>query len=116
MPLNSAVCEPQGGARLQAGALTVRGWATASERAVKRVDVSLDGGRRWRQARLEQDAAQPHAWTLWSLEAELAKGEHEIVVRAFDSAMQTQPDKPDDTWKYPGYLAAHSHRIHVTVE
>ena len=116
MPLNSAICEPQRGARLTAGALTLRGWATASERAIKRVDVSLDGGRRWRQALLEQDAAQPHAWTLWSLEAELAKGEHEFVVRAFDSAMQTQPERPDDTWNYPGYLAAHSHRIHVTVD
>ena len=116
MPLNSAICVPHGGARLHAGALTMRGWATASERAVKRVEVSLDGGRHWRQALLEQDPAQPHAWTLWSLEAELAKGEHEIVVRAFDSAMQTQPERPDDTWNYPGYLAAHSHRIHVSVE
>ena len=116
MPLNSAICEPQGGAHLKAGELTLRGWATASERAITRVDVSLDGGRRWRQARLDQDPAQPHAWTLWSLEAELTKGEHELVVRAFDSAMQTQPDRPDDTWNYPGYLAAHSHRVHVTVE
>ena len=116
MPLNSAICVPQRGACLQAGELTVRGWATASERSITRVDVSLNGGRRWRQARLEQDASQPHAWTLWRLEATLARGEHELVVRAFDSAMQTQPDKPDDTWNYPGYLAAHSHRIHVTVE
>ncbi len=116
MPLNSAICEPQRGARLKAGALTLRGWATASERAIKRVDVSLDGGRNWSQARLEQDSTQPHAWTLWRMDAELARGEHELVVRAFDSAMQTQPDRPDDTWNYPGYLAAHSHRIHVTVE
>ena len=116
MPLNAAICEPRCGTRLKAGSLTLRGWATASERTIKRVDVSLDGGRRWRQARLEQDAAQPHAWTLWSLEVELAKGEHELVVRTFDSAMQTQPDRPDDTWNYPGYLAAHRHRIHVSVE
>ena len=116
MPLNSAICEPQRGATLQAGPLTLRGWATASERAVRRVDVSIDGGRSWRQAELEQDAAQPHAWTLWRVEAELTKGEHELAVRAFDSAMQTQPESPADTWNFPGYLAAHHHRIHVTVE
>ena len=116
MPLNSAICAPQRGERLKAGRLTLRGWATASERAVRRVDVSLDGGRSWTQAELEQDGDQPHAWTLWRLEAELSPGEHELAVRAFDSAMQTQPDLPDDTWNFRGYLAAHRHRIHVTVE
>ena len=116
MPLNSVICEPERGARLKAGPLTVRGWATASERAVRRVDVSTDGGRRWAQAELEQEADQPHAWTLWRLETELAKGEHELVVRAFDEAMQTQPGAPDDTWNFAGYLAAHRHSIHVTVE
>ena len=116
MPLNSMICEPAQGARIAAGPVMVRGWATASERAVKRVDVSVDGGRHWSQAELEQDAAQPFAWTLWRLETELAKGEHEIVVRAFDEALQTQPDSPDASWNFAGYLAAHVHRIHVTAE
>ena len=116
MPLNSAICEPAKGAKLKAGPLTVRGWATASERAVKRVDVSLDGGRHWAQAELEQDAAEPHAWTLWRLETELEKGEHELAVRAFDEAMQTQPSEPDDTWNFAGYLASHWHRIRVSAE
>jgi len=29
--------------------------------------------------------------------------------------MQTQPGEPDTTWNFPGYLAAHQHRIHVSV-
>ncbi len=116
LPLNSAICEPAQGARLKEGLVTVKGWATASDRAIKRVDVSVDGGRHWRQAKLEQQPDQPYAWTLWCLDAELKKGEHDLVVRAFDDAMQTQPDTPDDTWNFPGYLAAHRHRIHVTVE
>ncbi|MBE7217574.1 MAG: molybdopterin-dependent oxidoreductase [Caulobacteraceae bacterium] len=116
MPLNSAICEPQPGAKLEAGPLVVRGWATASGRAIRRVDVSVDGARTWAQAELQQDASQPHAWTLWSLETKLEKGEHELVVRAFDEAMQTQPDTPDDTWNFAGYLATHRHRIHVSVQ
>lgn len=116
MPLNSAICVPERGAKLKAGPLTLRGWATASERVVKRVDVSIDGGRRWSQADLQQDASQPYAWTLWSLQTALAKGEHELAVRALDEALQTQPDRPDDTWNFPGYLAPHQHRIHVTVD
>ncbi len=116
LPLNSAICEPARGARLKEGPVTLKGWATASERAIRRVDVSIDGGRSWLQAKLQQQPDQPYAWTLWRLDAELKTGEHELVVRAFDEAMQTQPDTPDDTWNYPGYLAAHRHRIHVTVE
>ena len=50
MPVNSAICEPAPGARLESGPLTLRGWATASERAIRRVDVSTDGGRNWSQA------------------------------------------------------------------
>ncbi len=116
LPLNSAICEPARGAKLAKGSVMIKGWATASERGVKRVDVSVDGGRHWRQAELEQRPDAPWAWTLWRIEAELEKGEHELVVRAWDSAAQTQPDSPDDTWNFAGYLAAHRHRTHVTVD
>jgi sulfite oxidase len=116
LPLNSAICEPARGARLSAGPLRIKGWATASGRAVARVDVSLDGGRHWVQAALDDRPDAPWAWTLWSVDARLEKGQHELVVRAWDSAAQTQPDSPDDTWNFAGYLASHRHRIHVTVD
>ena len=115
MPLNACICQPAGGAELVTGPVTIKGWATASERRVKRVDVSTDGGSHWAQAELEQAEDQPHAWTLWRLDAVLEKGEHELVVRAWDEAMQTQPDAPDDTWNFAGYLASHCHRTRVSV-
>ena len=67
------------------------------------------------QAQLEQAEDQPHAWTLWRLDTVLEKGEHELVVRAWDEAMQTQPDSPGDTWNFAGYLAAHRHHVQVSV-
>ena len=115
LPLNSCICQPAGGSKLAAGPVTIKGWATASERRVKRVDVSTDGGRHWSLAQLEQADDQPQAWTLWRLDTVLEKGEHELVVRAWDEAMQTQPDTPDDTWNFAGYLAAHRHHIQVSV-
>ncbi len=115
MPINSAICTPCQGQRLQAGSIKLAGWATASERSISRVDVSINGGRSWTPASLEQNADAPSAWTLWQLHAELEKGEHELVVRAWDDAMQTQPGEPDATWNFPGYLATHQHRIHVSV-
>jgi sulfite oxidase len=115
MPLNSAICEPARGAALKAGRHAIRGYAIASDRAVARVDVSTDGGRSWAQARIDRDADAPYAWTFWEIERELTTGEHELAVRAWDSAGQTQPAAPDDTWNYKGYLSAAWHRVRVTV-
>ena len=115
LPLNSCICQPTSGSKLASGPVTIKGWAAASERRVKRVDVSIDGGRHWVQAQLEQADDQPHAWTLWRLDTVLEKGEHELVVRALDEAMQTQPDSPDETWNFAGYLAAHRHHVQLNV-
>ena len=115
LPLNSCICQPAGGSKLAPGRVTIKGWATASGRRVRRVDVSTDGGRHWALAELEQADDQPHAWTLWRLDTVLEQGEHDLVVRAWDEAMQTQPDTPNDTWNFAGYLAAHRHRIRVSV-
>lgn len=115
MPLNSAICEPAPHSALEAGTTMLRGYAVASARAVARVDVSIDGGRSWRQAELERDPAAPWSWTFWRLSVDLPAGERELAVRAWDSAGQTQPALPDDTWNFKGYLSAAWHRVRVKV-
>lgn len=114
MPLNSAICEPAARTELDVGPTIVRGYAVATARAIVRVDVSMDGGQRWSQAELEHDAAAPWSWTFWAITLDLPKGSHELVVRAWDSAGQTQPARPDDTWNFKGYLSAAWHRIQVS--
>ena len=113
MPLNSAICEPAPRSELKAGRTLLRGYAIATARAITRVDVSMNGGRAWIQAQLEHDAASPWSWTFWSATVDLPKGEHELVVRAWDAAGQTQPALPDDTWNFKGYLSAAWHRVLV---
>ena len=115
LPLNSAICEPAPRACLPAGPATLCGYATAPDRAVVRVDVSLDGGRSWTQAELEDHAGSPWTWTFWRATLDLPRGEHELAVRAWDDAGQTQPAQPDDTWNYKGYLSAAWHRVSVLV-
>ncbi|HEX4369531.1 MAG TPA: molybdopterin-dependent oxidoreductase [Rhodopila sp.] len=114
MPVNAAICQPSAGARLQPGPTLLRGYATVSGRAVVRVDVSADGGRSWHQGMLKCDQAAPWGWTLWEATTDLPPGEHDLVVRAWDSAGQTQPSSPDDTWNFKGYLNNAWHRIRVT--
>ncbi len=114
MPLNSAICEPAPHAELTAGPAVLRGYAVATARAIVRVDVSTNGGRSWIQAELEHDAAAPWSWTFWSAVVDLSRGEHELAVRAWDCAGQTQPALPDEIWNFKGYLSTAWHRVPVS--
>ena len=114
MPLNAAICQPAAGTTCAEGRLAVRGYAMATDRAITRVDVSINGGRDWTQASLEEHGQTRWSWTFWHAHVDLAAGEHEIVVRAWDAAGQTQPASPDDTWNFKGYLSAAWHRVRVT--
>ena len=115
MPLTSAICEPAAEARLPAGLVAVRGYAMASARPVVRVDVSGDGGRTWRQAELEPHGDTPWSWTFWAATLSLPKGRHELVVRAWDGANQTQPGLVADVWNFAGYLSTAWHRVPVLI-
>jgi sulfite oxidase len=115
MPLNAAICEPTPHAALKAGPATLRGYAIATAREIMRVDVSADGGQSWRQAELEHRPDTPWSWTFWQAVLDLPEGEHELAVRAWDSAGQTQPSLPNDVWNFKGYLNAAWHRIPVRV-
>ncbi len=116
MPVNSAICVPAPGTRLEPGRTAVSGWAAASGRAITRVDLSGDGGRSWIQAEIEAHDGSPWSWTFWRAALDLPPGEHELCVRAWDAAGQTQPAQPDDTWNFKGYLSAAWHRVRVTVK
>ena len=112
MPVNAAICVPACFAELPAGRTEVKGWAIASSRRIARVDVSCDGGRHWQQASVRHGRS-PWSWTLWQIALDLPRGQHELVVRAWDSAGQTQPAAPDDVWNIKGYLSTAWHRIRV---
>ena len=42
-------------------------------------------------------------------------GGHELAVRAWDSAGQTQPARAEEAWNFKGYLCAAWHRVRVSV-
>ena len=115
LPLNAAICEPAPHAELKAGPTRIRGYAIVSGRDITRVDVSINGGRQWFQAELEPKPENSWSWTFWHTTLDLPKGDHELVVRAWDSAGQTQPANVDDTWNFKGYLCASWHRVPVLV-
>jgi sulfite oxidase len=102
--LNADVLSPADGDVVPAGPVEVRGYAFAGgERHVARVDVSLDGGASWSQAELLEDLGR-WAWRHWRSTVHLSPGEHEILVRAWDSSAATQPEHPAGLWNPKGYV------------
>jgi sulfite oxidase len=111
--LNSDVLSPADGEMVAAGSLEVRGYAFAGgERHVARVDVSLDRGATWSQAELLEDLG-PWAWRHWRIAVEVLPGEHEILVRAWDSSAATQPEDEAALWNPKGYVNNARPRIRV---
>ncbi|HEU4657886.1 MAG TPA: sulfite oxidase [Capillimicrobium sp.] len=111
--LNADVLSPADGETVPAGRLEVRGYAFAGgERHVARVDVSHDGGASWSQAELVEDLGR-WAWRHWRITVTLAPGEHEIVVRAWDSSAATQPEDEAALWNPKGYVNNARPRVRV---
>ena len=114
--LNADVLSPADGATVAAGRVAVRGYAFAGgERHVARVDVSTDGGASWSQAELLEDLGR-WAWRRWRITVDLAPGDHEILVRAWDSSAATQPEDEAALWNPNGYVnnARPRVRVHAT--
>jgi sulfite oxidase len=111
--LNADVLSPADHATVPAGPVEVRGYAFAGgERHVARVDVSRDGGASWAQAELLDDLG-PWAWRHWRITVDLAPGEHELTVRAWDSSAATQPEDEAALWNPKGYVNNARPRIRV---
>jgi sulfite oxidase len=110
--LNGDVLSPADGETVAAGLIEVRGYAFAGgERHVARVDVSVDRGT-WSQAELLEDLGR-WAWRHWRATLELAPGDHEIVVRAWDSSAATQPEDESALWNPKGYVNNACPRVRV---
>ncbi|KAK7423993.1 hypothetical protein QQZ08_008817 [Neonectria magnoliae] len=104
-------------------------------RAIVRVDVSLDGGKSWCQAKILPDcttsdgASSPcfghgsWAWRRWRYDGLVPvdafkqvpdkKGTATFVVKATDESYNTQPESHAATWNLRGNLATAWHRLDV---
>jgi sulfite oxidase len=110
--LNADVLSPGDGDTVPAGPVEIRGYAFAGgERHVARVDVSLDAGMTWTQAELLEDLGR-WAWRQWRITVDLA-GDHEILVRAWDSSAATQPEDEAALWNPKGYVNNARPRVRV---
>ena len=93
MPVKSWLNGPGGNRKgLPPGKHQLFGVAFSGERGIDHVDVSLDGGASWQRASLYGPDLGPNAWRTFSLEADLAEGDHLLVSKATDTAGESQPE------------------------
>jgi DMSO/TMAO reductase YedYZ molybdopterin-dependent catalytic subunit len=81
--------------RLADGRLQVGGLAYAGTRGVGRVEVSVDGGQSWSDARLSEALPGDDVWRQWAYEWSPDPGGHEVVVRTVeaDGTVQTREER-----------------------
>ena len=115
LAVNAAILTPGEGMTVPVGAVIIAGYALAGEhRHVARVDISADAGRTWHQATLDQEDS-PWSWRRWRATIDLAAGQADIAVRAWDNGANVQPGSEADLWNPKGYVNNAWARLRLTV-
>ncbi len=99
--LKSIITQPEAGAILPMGRITVLGAAFAGEENVDSVEISMDGGSTWQSAAFV-GPTERFAWRIWQYVLEVSQpGSYSIVSRAIDSKGNKQP--MEASWNKLGY-------------
>jgi DMSO/TMAO reductase YedYZ molybdopterin-dependent catalytic subunit len=98
---------------LSPGPCVLEGRAWSGFGPVVRIEVSVDDGRGWADAALDE-AVGEFGWARWSYSWEDARsGEYVLSSRATDAAGNVQPAEPE--WNFGGYVNNSVQRVPVTV-
>jgi len=77
---------------VQSGSLMIRGVAFGGINALRKVDVSTDGGKTWNEARLVGPDLGRYAWRQFVLPVSLNPGTYALACRAVDNRGNVQPE------------------------
>jgi sulfite dehydrogenase len=100
---------------VKAGWVQIHGVAMGGTRALRRVDVSLDGGQTWREARFVGPDLGRFAWRQFVLPVRLAPGQYVLASRAQDTQFTWQVESSPENGG--GYLNSgwRVHALPITV-
>jgi len=93
MNVKSWVNSPNTEEPLKPGRTVVSGVAFSGGSPIQRVEVSIDGGKSWREAKLVGPDLGRFAWRQFALQVDLPAGTHVITSRATDAAGNVQPEQ-----------------------
>ncbi|CAF4470326.1 unnamed protein product, partial [Rotaria magnacalcarata] len=103
--------------------LTIKGYAlSGGGKQIQNVQVSLDHGKTWLKAELEQ-LAEPHmrawTWTQWTYHIpfdDLPSKPFDIICRATDTNANSQPESPVGIWNVLGHMNNAWHKITLQID
>jgi len=100
---------------IKAGWVQIQGVAMGGMQAPRKVEVSLDGGKTWREASFIGPNLGRYAWRPFVLQAQLRPGTYSIMSRVTDSQGNVQDESTPDN--AGGYLNAgwRAHAAQITV-
>jgi len=113
MPVKSLITRPVTGLAFAGRELDVAGHAWAGDTEVARVDLSINYGATWQEARLAPPH-NPHAWQRFTARVRFPQaGYYQVWARATDREGASQPFEAP--WNPRGYLNNALHHIAVRV-
>ena len=98
-----------------AGKVQIQGVAFGGMNAIKGVEVSVDGGKTWKQARLIGPDMGKYAWRQFALQADLPKGSYTLASRATDDKGNVQPETRGENQSGYNNTSWADHAVTVTV-
>ena len=113
MSVRSVFVRPEPSERLKrAERIEVEGLALDGGHGIRKVELSLDGGRTWRDAQLDSELGK-YAWRRWRFHWQPeAAGAYRLMARATNGAGQTQTMQQ---WNRSGYQRNVIEHVDVTV-
>lgn len=94
MEAKSVITSPSGGMNVKPGMIEIQGFAWSGNGKIRSVDVTVDGGRTWREARLEEPVIDK-CLTRFRMLYKWEGGPIVIASRATDTTGYTQPTVDD---------------------
>ncbi|KAI4387699.1 hypothetical protein MLD38_000111 [Melastoma candidum] len=124
-PVQCAICSLEDVNTVQPGKVKVSGYAASGGgRGIERVDISIDGGKTWVEAKRHQKPGIEYvadgfdsdkwAWVLFEADVDIPHNT-EIVAKAVDIAGNVQPENVETIWNLRGILNTSWHRVQVNV-
>jgi len=104
-----------GGPGLAPGTVQIHGVAFGGLHAVRRVEVSTDGGTNWRRASFVGPDLGRYAWRQFVMAATLGPGRHTLVSRAVDAKGGVQPRERLENASGYNNTSWLDHAVEVTV-
>ncbi len=116
MDVKSVIATPQNNTKYKVGfSLSIKGVAFDGGSGIKKVEISIDGGKSWSEAKLAQELSK-YAFRVFSFDLRpLNKGKLTIMARATNNKGQIQPFDHEIGWNHGGYGYNGIDAVHVEV-